>query len=278
MSYFENSVTIVTGAASGIGREVAIQAAQRGSFVIATDINLAGLSETKRTIEQASGQVESIELDVSQADEILQFANLILPKLQNRKLILVNNAGVALVSGPFSDTQLVDFEWLLSINLWGVIRLTKAFLPYLLERNEGHIANVSSVFGLAGVIHQSAYCTAKFGIRGFTECLRMELMDTGVKTTVIHPGGIKTNIANDARRAGKITEEIYKASAKIFEKTSPTTAAEAANQILNAIQKGKPRLVIGNDGRMVDFITRLLPVGYTKFVRKKMIEAFGDFV
>jgi butyryl-CoA dehydrogenase len=273
----QNTITIVTGAASGIGQQVAIQAAQLGSTVWATDVNPEGLAETKRSIEQAGGQVEAVNLDVSKPDEILSFAGRVIPTLGGKKLVLVNNAGVALGSGTFGETTLDDFEWLLSINLWGVVRMTKAFLPYMLEHNAGHIANVSSVFGLAGVMHQSAYCTAKFGVRGFTECLRMELMGTKVGTTVIHPGGIKTNIARNARRGGKVTESMHQQSAQLFDQTVPTTAAEAARQILDCVVKNKPRLVIGKDGRMVDWLTRLLPVGYTKIFKKDYEKTFGKF-
>ena len=271
----QNTVTIVTGAASGIGQQVAIQAAQKGSLVIITDVNLVGLAETKKIIEDHQKQVETFKLDVSKADEIERFAKRIVPTLEGRKLVLINNAGVALVSGTFAETTLDEFEWLLNINLWGVVRMTKAFLPYMMERNEGHIVNVSSVFGLAGVMNQSAYCTAKFGVRGFTECLRMELMGTDVRTTVVHPGGIKTNIANNARVGTKHTEKERDLAAQTFNKEVATTAAEAARQILACVEKNKARLVIGNDGRMIDWLTRLMPVGYTKPIRKEMEKTFG---
>ncbi len=192
MNPFQNATVIITGAGSGIGRQLTIQAAAEGARVIATDINEGGLAETKNL---SSGNVTTAQLDVANADAILVFAAQTIPTLDNQRLILVNNAGVALGSGPFSTTDLADFEWLLSINLWGVVRMTKAFLPYMLEQNQGHIVNLSSVFGLAGVMHQSAYCTAKFGVRGFSDVLRMELLDTKIGVTCVHPGGIKTNIA-----------------------------------------------------------------------------------
>ncbi|MFN8354606.1 MAG: SDR family NAD(P)-dependent oxidoreductase [Spirosomataceae bacterium] len=271
----KNTVTIVTGAASGIGQQVAIQAAQLGTFVLATDVNTEGLAKTKTAIEQAGGQVEAIKLDVSKADEIERFAKLAMPKLQERKLILINNAGVALASGTFAETTLDEFEWLLSINLWGVVRMTKAFLPYMLEQNQGHIVNISSVFGLAGVMNQSAYCTAKFGVRGFTECLRMELLDTQVRTTVVHPGGIKTNIAASARVGSTKSQKERDFAANTFAQIVPTTAEEAARQILNCVIKNKPRLVIGRDGKGIDLLTRLMPAGYTKSMRKEIEKTFG---
>ena len=142
MQHLQNHIVIVTGAASGIGQQVAIQAAERGGYVIATDINAEGLEITKK----ANRNIEMLILDVSKPDAIIDFAQKIIPTLQGKPLVLINNAGVALDSGPFINTTLQDFEWLLSINLWGVIRMTKAFLPYLLETNAGHIVNLSSVF------------------------------------------------------------------------------------------------------------------------------------
>jgi butyryl-CoA dehydrogenase len=238
----KNTVTIVTGAASGMGREIAKQAAALGSYVIATDRDEKGLAQTQAMIEASIGQSEIHVLDVANAKAIQDFALEIIPTLGNRKLNLVNNAGVGLASGSFENTSLEDFEWLLSINLWGVIRMTKVFLPYMIQHNTGHILNVSSVFGLAGVANQSAYCTSKFGVKGFTETLRMELLNTGIKTTVVHPGGITTSIARNSRVSGGITIEEHKEGADTFEKNTLTTASEAARQMIEAIVKQKPRL------------------------------------
>ncbi len=269
MQNLQNQVIIVTGAGSGIGKEVAIQANERGGYVIATDINPEGLKSIANLIK--NNEFETALLNVSEPVEIAKFAQKTIAKLNGRPLVLVNNAGVALDCGPFANTALEDFEWLLSINLWGVIRMTKTFLPYLLEQNSGHIINISSVFGLAGVADQSAYCTAKFGVRGFTETLRMELFDTNIKTLCVHPGGIKTNIASAARIGGAISEAIHHQNTIAFnENLAITTAKEAARQILEAARKDKKKLVIGKDGRQIDFITRLMPVGYTKILKKML--------
>lgn len=272
-SSLTNSVTLITGAASGIGRALAIQAAQKGASVIATDLNTSGLAETNQL---AGGKLEIHRLDVSDADAIVAFATQIIPTLNGRPLILVNNAGVGLASGPFSETSLEDFDWLLSINLFGVIRMTKAFLPYLLQTG-GHLVNVSSVFGFAGVQHQSAYCTAKFGVRGFTETLRMELMDTNVGVTCVHPGGIDTNIARASRigQGGFVTETMHKQGAASFQKAAITTPDEAARQIWSGVERGKTRVVIGSDGRLLDRITRLFPTGYTRMIKKRLDKAFA---
>lgn len=274
-SDFANCVLIVTGAASGIGRQVALQSAACGATVFAADINTAGLKETQQMGKKQDLQIEIFALDVSDKEAIYRFANTIVPRLGNRKLILINNAGVGLFSGNFGNTSQDDFEWLMNINLWGVIRLTKAFYPYFLQQKKGHIVNISSVFGLGGFAGQTAYCTAKFGVRGFTEALRMELVGTEIDTTCVHPGGIKTNIMKAAApRGSEITEEMHQKATATFEKIAMTSAEKAGALILNAVKRKKQRLVIGNDGRAIDLLTRLMPVGYTKIFKKKMDKTF----
>lgn len=275
MNPFQNATVIITGAGSGIGRQLTIQAAAEGAHVIATDIDEAGLAGTK---QQSSGRVTTIQLDVSDADAILTFARQTIPTLANQRLILVNNAGVALGSGPFSATELDEFEWLLNINLWGVVRMTKAFLPYMTAQAAGgHIVNVSSVFGLAGVMNQSAYCTAKFGVRGFSDVLRMELLDTNIGVTCVHPGGIKTNIAANARvgRSGFVTDAMHQQGAVSFEKVAKTTPQEAARQIWNGVRQNKARILIGADARQIDWLTRLFPTRYVRLMRRQIEKAFG---
>lgn len=274
MNPFLNVTVIITGAGSGIGRQLTIQAAAEGARVIATDINEGGLAETKNL---SSGNVTTAQLDVANADAILAFAAQTMPTLDNQRLILVNNAGVALGSGPFSTTDLTDFEWLLSINLWGVVRMTKAFLPYMLEQNQGHIVNLSSVFGLAGVMHQSAYCTAKFGVRGFSDVLRMELLDTKIGVTCVHPGGIKTNIAASARlgKGAVVTDAMHEQSVVSFEKAAKTTPEEAARQIWNGVRLNKARVLIGADARLIERLTRLFPTAYVKMMRGQILKTFS---
>ena len=274
MNSFQNAVVLITGAGSGIGRQLTIQAAAEGANVLATDVNEAGLADTKLL---AAGAVTTARLDVADPDAIKTFAAETIPTLAGRKLTLVNNAGVGLGSGPFSTTDLNDFEWLLNINLWGVIRMTKAFLPYMEEHQQGHIVNISSVFGLAGVMHQSAYCTAKFGVRGFSDVLRMELLDTPIQVTCVHPGGIKTNIAVSGRigKGGFVTEAMHKQGAASFEKAARTTPEQAARVIWNGVRNNKARILIGADARLFEWLTRTFPTAYVRLLKRQIERIFS---
>ena len=277
MSYFNNANTIITGAGSGMGRQMALQAAKRGARVIAADYNATTLDETKALAQAQGSAIETFVLDVANAQAIEAFAQQLIPTFNKGRLILINNAGVSIFTGNFEHTPLDEFEWLINVNMWGVIRLTKAFFPYLLEYNNGHIVNLSSVFGLGGMGGNSAYCTSKFAVRGFTETLRMELADTNVGTTSVHPGGVKTNIVrNQVPKGGHTTDEMLSNVVNKFEKNARTTPEHAAQQILDAVEKKKTRLVIGSDGKMLDFVTRLFPEAYTNIVRKKAKKSFGE--
>jgi NAD(P)-dependent dehydrogenase (short-subunit alcohol dehydrogenase family) len=277
MSYFNNANTIITGAGSGMGRQMALQAAKRGARVIAADYNTTTLDETKALAQAQGSAIETFVLDVANAQAIEAFATQLIPTFNKGRLILINNAGVSIFTGNFEHTPLDEFEWLINVNMWGVIRLTKAFYPYFLEHNNGHIVNLSSVFGLGGMGGNSAYCTSKFAVRGFTETLRMELADTNVGTTSVHPGGVKTNIVrNQVPKGGHTTDEMLSNVVNKFEKNARTTPEHAAQQILDAVEKKKTRLVIGSDGKMLDFVTRLFPEAYTNIVRKKAKKSFGD--
>ncbi len=266
MSTIKNSLFIVTGAASGIGRALAVTAVKEGAHVIACDINEKGLDET---LEVAGGNMEKYLLDVSDAAQINKFAETIFQKYPDEFIILVNNAGVALTSGTFAETSLEDFEWLLNINLWGVIRMTKAFLPHLLSQNRGHIVNVSSIFGVAGMPTNSAYCTAKFGVKGFSDVLKSELLRTNVKIASVHPGGIKTNIASSSRiGTSQNIEEAKKLISKFNKEALKMPPEKAADVIIQGIKKDRQRILIGNDARMLDTIVRTFPDSYHKIIAK----------
>lgn len=274
MSYYQNTTVLITGAGSGMGREMARLARQRGATVLATDVNETTLAETNQL---ADGQLTTYRLDVGDAAAIQAFAAQVIPTLDPAKpLILINNAGVGLGSGPFAETDLDDFEWLLSINLWGVVRMTKAFLPFMLQHNRGQIVNLSSVFGLAGVENNSAYCTSKFGVRGFSDSLRMELYDTGIGVTCVHPGGIKTNIAASSRigKSGFVTQAMHKQGADSFAAAAKTTPQRAAEIILDGVARRKARVLIGNDAHQIEWVTRLFPTKYVGILRREIQKAF----
>jgi short-subunit dehydrogenase len=264
---------IITGAGSGIGQALAILAASKGAKVVATDINEKGLAETQEKVVAQNGWINTHRLDVADAQAITDFSEMIKRTLNPQKIILVNNAGVALNSGTFDETPMEDFEWLLNINLYGVIRMTKAFLPMMLAQNQGHIVNVSSIFGIIGVRYQSAYCTAKFGVKGFTDVLKFELMDTGVKVSSVHPGGIKTKIASNARVSVGQNPKQVAADLEKFEREALINTPEyAAEVILKGIQKTKSRILIGRDAKILDILVRTFPNNYFKRIPKSMTE------
>jgi NAD(P)-dependent dehydrogenase (short-subunit alcohol dehydrogenase family) len=271
MDYFNNSVVVVTGAASGIGQQLAIQASHLGAVVIATDINESGLDKTRK----AANDIRTQPLDVSDKIAIQQFADDLTPALNGRKLILINNAGVALLSGSFHETSVEDIEWLFNINFWGVVRMTKAFYPYFISRNQGHIVNISSVFGLGGFSNQSAYSPSKFAVRGFTETLRMELIGTGICTTTVHPGGINTAITSNAKARGRYVAHQHH-SIKEFAKVAGTSPEKAARTILDGVTRKKQRILIGNDARMIDIATRLFPVAYSTMADRRAKKLFSE--
>jgi butyryl-CoA dehydrogenase len=261
-TYTFGSLCIITGAGSGIGRQLCLQGLSLGAEIIATDINDNSLQETHRL----SGYDERLSLhtfDISDSVQIESFFKKISPQLQDRRIILINNAGTGLLSGMFNDTNIEDIEWLFGINFWGVVRMTKNCLPAMIKKNDGCIVNVSSVFGLGGFATQSAYCPTKFAVRGFTEVLRMELNGTNIRTLTVHPGGINTNIA----RNSKVSENVLSyrdSSIDDFSKVAITSPERAAQLIWKAVERNKRRLLIGADAYLIDIVTRLFPVFYTR--------------
>ena len=271
MKTISDKVVVITGAGSGIGRALAIQCAELGANLAISDVNEAGLAETASLVRpQSTSRVHSARVDVGQRDAIYDWADRVKSELGPADVV-VNNAGVSL-SQTIAEMRDEDFFWLMNINFWGVVHGTRAFLPQLLSRPEAHLVNLSSVFGLIAVPTQAAYNASKFAVRGFTECLRQELSTTNVRVTSVHPGGIKTNIVRNGRHfrdAGGNTDTAR--MAKDFDKIARTSPEEAARQIVHAILREKPRLLIGLDAVLIDRMQRLLPASYDTFVAKAVV-------
>lgn len=269
MKNFTNKVAAITGASSGIGRGLALELGRRGCNLALCDINEMGLEETVSGARSSGVHVTSQKVDVADREAVYAWADQTL-KDHGKVNLIFNNAGVGLGS-TIEGMTYEEFEWLMNINFWGVVYGTKAFLPHLKAAGEGHIINISSVFGLVGVPTQGAYNAAKFAVRGFTECLRVELdmMECGVSATSIHPGGIQTDIARSSRvnpnvRALGLSDE---GTVEKAEKQFITSADKAARIILGAVEKNKRRAMIGPDAYIFDWTARALPSAYQRIVR-----------
>lgn len=259
MKDFNGRVAAITGAGSGIGRALAEELARRGCHLALSDIDEAGLAETVGRCEGRGVKVTSELVDVADRDAVHAWADHVVAD-HGKVNVIVNNAGVAL-GASVATMSYDDLDWLMGINFWGVVHGTKAFLPHLKASGEGHVVNISSVFGLVSIPSQSAYNAAKFGVRGFTDALRIELdiEDVGVSSTTVHPGGIKTAIAANAR----MDESVAGFSgdhAREFDKLARTTPEKAAKQILTAVERNRRRALIGPDAKVFDLVSRL-PAG-----------------
>jgi NAD(P)-dependent dehydrogenase (short-subunit alcohol dehydrogenase family) len=269
MKDFAHRVAAITGAGSGIGQELALELARRQCHLaLCCDRNVEGLQETVDQARALGVNVTSQRLDVANREAVYEWADKV-AKDHGKVNLIFNNAGVDLVSS-IDGMKYEDFEWLMNINFWGVVYGTKAFLPYLKAAGEGHIVNISSVFGLFSVPGHGAYNSAKFALRGFTDCLREELdiINCGVSATSVHPGGIKTGIARSGRidsniRALGFDERDY---SEKFEQVFITKAEKAAHSIVRAVEKNKRRALIGPDAYIYDAIVRLLPSAYQPLI------------
>jgi butyryl-CoA dehydrogenase len=266
MRQFRGKVAAITGGGSGIGRGLAFELASRGCHLALCDIDDAGLAETVAMAEQVAGSRGSVKIakshvDVTDREAVEHWADAVAEEFGQVNLVF-NNAGVAL-SANVSAMTYESFRWLMDINFWGVVHGTLAFLPHLKASGDGHVVNISSVFGLLGIPSQSAYNSAKFAVRGFTDALRTELdiEQCGVSATTIHPGGIRTNIARNARFEFTNHEEAIDAeqAAVDFERMTRTTPEKAALLILGAVEKNKRRALIGPDAHLFDAAARLSP-------------------
>jgi short-subunit dehydrogenase len=282
MTAISGSAAAVTGAASGIGRALALELAARGCDLALADRDEAGLQQVAAEIGKEIGKagtrkVTTHRVDVGEPAQIQEFANAATaahPSLN----ILINNAGVALL-GAFNEVDQAQMEWLININFWGVVHGTRAFLPQLSKQREAHIVNLSSIFGIIAPPGQTAYCAAKFAVRGFSESLRHELAmaNSPVKLSVVHPGGVLTNIVRNSRTGAAITDNARRAeSIDRFDAIARTTPPAAAQRIILGIEKNQPRILIGNDAWFMDLLQRFRPATYWAVLAKRIEKMAGE--
>jgi NAD(P)-dependent dehydrogenase (short-subunit alcohol dehydrogenase family) len=269
MSATAGKVAAVTGAGSGIGRALALELTKRGAKVAVADVDEAGLAETAALVEAAGGEAHTQAVDVADRDAVEAWAAAVVERFGVVHQ-LYNNAGIAFRRDVL-ETEYEDYERVLGVNLWGVIHGTKSFLPHLVASGDGHLVNVSSLNGYLAQPAMSHYCTSKFAVRGFTETVREEMLRDGlpVGVSVVHPGGIKTNIADaalvKAKELGLPVSEADERRRKLYnEKLLRMDPGEAARIVLDGVEKGKPRILVGNDAKLMDGFVRLLPAAYQK--------------
>ena len=270
MNSFINKVAAITGAGSGIGRALALSLAGQGCNLAIADVNAAGLKETAEAARQHGVKVLETVVNVADRAAVHAWADEVVREFGKVNLIF-NNAGVA-HAGTVEGSDYAEYEWIMNINFWGVMHGTKAFLPYLKATGDGHIINISSIFGLFAQPGMSAYNATKFAVRGFTEALRQELdMDAcGVSASCVHPGGIKTNIAKTARMndsLSKVTgQDADTARSQFHDQLLRTTPEKAAEVILNGVRRNQRRILIGGDAVATDLMQRSLPALYQRLV------------
>jgi NADP-dependent 3-hydroxy acid dehydrogenase YdfG len=267
MKTLDDKVAVITGAGSGIGRALALNLAGRGALLALSDVDDAGLAETVDLLKRAGArEVRSDHLDVADRDAFAAYAASIAEQF-GRVNVVVNNAGVAL-AGDLTDLEYPDMEWIMGINFWGVVHGTKEFLPHLIASGDGHLVNISSLFGLVSMPGQSMYNAAKYAVRGMSEAVREEMLVAGhpVGVTVVHPGGIKTAIARNARYS---TQEDGAKSAQFFdEKLAKMTPERAAEIIVKGVLGNKARVLVGLDAHALHHLAKLTGSRYQDLVAR----------
>src|SRR5271156_2504920 len=275
MTAIRGAAAAVTGAAGGIGRALALELAARGCDLALADRDEAGLQAVAAEIAKAGSRKVTVHrVDVGEPDQITSFAQAATSAHPGLNIV-INNAGVALM-GNFTEIDQAQMDWLMNINFWGMVRATRALLPHLAQQREAHIVNLSSVFGIVAPPGQTAYAAAKFAVRGFSESLRHELQmaNSPIKLSVVHPGGVATNIARNSRAGSGMTDNARRAqSIERFDAVAKTTPQAAALRIIQGIEKNQPRILIGNDARFMDLLQRFRPGTYWKVLARQFAKA-----
>ena len=262
MEGFAGKVAVVTGGGSGIGQALAIELARSGAKVAISDINTEGLAVTEERLKAIGASVKADRLDVTEREAFELYADAVVEHFGKVNQVY-NNAGIAF-AGAIEVSGFKDIEKVMDVDFWGVVNGTKVFLPHLIASGDGHVINVSSIFGLFAVPGQAAYNAAKFAVRGFTEALRQEMLVAGhpVKVTTVHPGGIKTNVVRNMTTVGDVD---HAKLTKTFDKKLAYTSPEkAAKIILDGVRKNRARVLVGPDAKTLDLIVRLTGSGYQR--------------
>jgi NAD(P)-dependent dehydrogenase (short-subunit alcohol dehydrogenase family) len=264
----EGRTAVVTGAASGIGRAITLSLARRRCNVALADIDETGMCATVELARASGVRVSCHRVDVADRETVADFPARVAAEHGGADL-LFNNAGVA-VGGTFEQVSEEDFEWLFGINFWGVVRMTRAFLPLLRASDDARVVNISSVFGIIAPPGQAAYCASKFAVRGFSESLRHELEGSRVGVTVVHPGGVATSISDNARVPAGVSAEEAARRREEFRKHLRLPAEVAGETIVRGVERRKARVLVGADAKVLSLVARALPVSYWKLLASRL--------
>jgi NAD(P)-dependent dehydrogenase (short-subunit alcohol dehydrogenase family) len=264
----KDRVAVISGAGGGIGQATALSLARRGCHLALADIDAAGVAQTRAQALAHGVHVSDHRLDVTNREGVAALPAAVL-RAHGRVDLLINNAGVALAGG-FDQVSEADFDWLMEINFHGLVRMTRAFLPLLQASDDACIVNISSVFGLIAPPGQCAYSASKFAVRGFSNALRHELTGTRVGVSVVHPGGVATNIARNARVSQGVAADELRRRLGLAEKMLRMPPAQAGEIIVRGVEKRRARILVGRDAAIISLIERLLPVSYWRLLGRRI--------
>lgn len=264
----ERRSAVITGAAGGIGRAIAVSLARRNCDLALVDVDEDGTAQTATFARDYGVFVTQHRIDVADRHAVAELPDIVAAE-HGGVDILVNNAGVA-VGGTFEQVSEEDFEWLFEINFWGMVRMTRAFMPLLRASDDARIVNLSSIYGLIGPPEQTAYSASKFAVRGFSEALRHELEGSSVGVTVVHPGGVNTSIAEKARVPAGVSEEEIARRRERYRKLLTMPPQIAGEKIVRGIERKQSRVLVGSDAKVISLIARLMPSSYWKLLASRV--------